>query len=262
MVITKMQATGNDFLLLDNREGTLGLEEKRSMAIRLCRRRLSFGADGMIFLDYRNSEIYMDFYNSDGTRGEMCGNGARCFSRYVFEELGVSEGEITFSALAGQLRARKTGSFKYSVVMPPISRYEKIELESQGYHYLEMGEPGLPHLLVEVDRLDRELSSEALRLRHHPGLSKGANVNFYKDRGDSIEQITYERGVEDFTLACGSGVSSVFYHLNQMDEKRNRLSFKLPGGTVSVEKDGKGRLYLEGPVIKVYQCELIEELSI
>lgn len=258
MKITKMQATGNDFLLANNLASHLNQEEKFRLAKKLCQRRLSFGADGMIFLERNDQGLYMDFYNSDGSRGEMCGNGARCFSRYIYEELG-GQSKIYFHSLAGSLEAKRIDRGCYSVRMPDISRYEELELEGRRVFYLEMGNPGLPHLLVELDDFDGDLRGLAKRLRHNQALEKGANVNFYLDRGGLVEALTYERGVEDFTLACGSGVTSIFYHLNCLDTSRRIIDFKVPGGSLQVEKDQDNKLFLQGPVIKVYECELIEE---
>lgn len=257
MIITKMQATGNDFLLIDNSEVGLSPGEKASMARRLCKRRLSFGADGMIFLE-KKSDLYMDFYNSDGSLAEMCGNGARSFARFAYE-LGYSGEEIIFESLAGRVVARRLDKQNYSTEMPAVSSYELIEIDGQELAYVEIGNPGLPHLVVKVDEIiEDKLLERAIYLRHHERLAKGANVNFYT-KGRIKQVLTFERGVEAFTLACGTGVSSVYYHLNKKKEALGKEGFLTGGGRLFVEMGERGHLILEGPVTKVYECELVEE---
>ena len=165
MIITKMQATGNDFLLVDNSKEGLGAEEKSLMARRLCKRRLSFGADGMIFLEKRPG-LYMDFYNSDGSLGEMCGNGARSFARFAYEK-GYAGEEIIFDSLAGRVEAKRLDKQNYSIEMPVVSYYGLVEIDGEELAYVEIGSPGLPHLVVGVDEIKRDqLLKETIYFRH------------------------------------------------------------------------------------------------
>lgn len=259
MKITKMQGAGNDFLLVNNRKAHLGAEEKIRMAKRLCQRRVSFGADGMIFLEGSEKEFSMDFYNADGTQGELCGNGARCLARFAWEE-GIAGEHMIFSTYAGLVEARRIQKTIYEVRMPEASIYREMKLFDAKGAYIELGNPGVPHFCQEVEEIDEtKLLCLAKTLRHLDVFPKGANINFYRLSGEHVQVLTYERGVEGFTLACGSGVTSVFHHLSTLNSPINQLDFDVPGGRLRVYKNEEGQLMLQGPVLKIYTCELIEE---
>lgn len=265
MILTKMQADGNDFLLVNGLENHINVEEKRELAKRLCRRRFSFGADGMIFLEASKDYAFtMDFYNADGSSGEMCGNGARCLARFAFELVLVGD-EMTFDTAAGPVGARrlKEGVYSLSMQLPSVYEEMTIQLGSSQYQgaYVELGDPGVPHFCLEVEeQLDRDKLRELAKgLRYHQAFPKGSNINFYH-LGDKVHVLTYERGVEDFTLACGSGVTSVAYHLVEKGCFEDTLDFLVLGGELRVDVLGKNpirELHLIGPVEKVYQAEYL-----
>jgi diaminopimelate epimerase len=206
---TKMDGAGNDFILIDNRAGDIHLN--RSQIARLCDRHRGIGADGILLLESPSdhADFRMRYFNADGGEAEMCGNGARCFARFANKVAGV-EGKISFETPAGVISAKLGGDLVTLQMTEPtdlrLSVPLQIGTEKKIVHFINSG---VPHVVVPVAQVgDVDVSREGSALRHHEAFSpKGANVNFIEKRGaDKIAVRTYERGVEDETLACGTGV--------------------------------------------------------
>ena len=206
---TKMDGAGNDFVLVDNRAGEIDLN--RIQIARLCDRHRGIGADGVLLLE--NSSDHADFrmryFNADGGEAEMCGNGARCFARFANKVAGA-RGKISFETPAGVISAELAGDLVTLKMTDPtdlrLSVALQIGAEKKTVHFINSG---VPHVVVPVARVDDvEVLRDGSALRRHELFSpKGANVNFIEKRGtDKIAIRTYERGVEDETLACGTGV--------------------------------------------------------
>ncbi len=256
MNVTYMNGAGNDFMVMDARDQELDLSR---LALELCK--LS-GADGFMAVDHsQKADFRLHFYNADGSRGEMCGNGARCICRYAYE-LGLAGEEMTVETDAGIVYGKRLDECAYRVKLndPGI-----LDLQRKGsIAYVELGTPGVPHAVAEYDGdlwADADCIWDHMRsLRYDPAFPKGANVNFFQFVGENeVRVLTYERGVEDFTLACGTGTGSVACVL--------RLQGRLPGGVLTAHNRG-GTLkitlggeetiqgiWLEGPteVVRVYE---------
>ena len=249
MKVYYMNGAGNDFMVIDGR----GLKQDYSAwAKTLCALR---GADGFMAVD--NSDIAdfrLHFYNSDGSRGEMCGNGARCICRFA-NELGIAGESMTVQTDAGLVPGWYLEGNRFRIRLNTPTTLELNRVEDVAY--VELGNPGLPHAVREY-RGDLWADSQKLRpemeaLRHHPAFPKGANVNYYSFISDTeVRVLTFERGVEDFTLACGTGCGSVAAVL----WKQNRLpggalTLQNRGGTLNVRVEGENgnvtALYQEGP---------------
>lgn len=272
MKFTKMQGAGNDFIIVDDREGNLSEEAMEKLAASLCQRRMAVGADGMMFVGrpQAGGDFRMEFFNGDGSRGEMCGNGARCIAKYGFEK-GLAGEEMVIETTAGPVTAWRLSEDQYKIRLNDVTKMAlSRELDACGQvwdcAYVELGEPGLPHLAVEYPGL-RSADEEELRrlgaaLRRHPSLPKGANVNFYDMTGpDALWERTFERGVEDFTYACGTGTGSVAAVLTEKSlVSGEHTAVSMTGGTLYVDvvrEDGSIRdLYLSGPAVIVYEGEL------
>ncbi len=265
MNFTKMQGAGNDFIILDNREEGLSREQLSRVARTLCQRRRSIGADGlMAVVDAKSGGDYgMLFFNSDGSLGEMCGNGARCIARYGYEH-GLA-GEIQhIETTAGLVIGKRVDRSLYRVQLNDASVVKlDRDLEVDERHlkvsYVELGNPGIPHAVVEWKGLsdlgekeEQELFRLGRLLRYHPAFPKGANVNFYEILGKNhILEKTYERGVEDFTLACGTGTGSLVTVLFRkgLVEGEN-VQVDMAGGTlfITLEQKEEGEsIFLTGP---------------
>src|SRR6201993_777826 len=206
---TKMDGAGNDFILIDNTGGDIHLNG--SQIARLCDRHRGIGADGILLLEKPSdhADFRMRYFNADGGEAEMCGNGARCFARFANKVAGV-EGKISFETPAGIISAELAGDLVTLQMTEPtdlrLSVPLQIGAEKKIVHFINSG---VPHVVVPVSQVgDVDVSREGSALRHHEAFSpKGANVNFIEKRGaDKIAVRTYERGVEDETLACGTGV--------------------------------------------------------
>jgi diaminopimelate epimerase len=275
MLFTKMQGAGNDFIIIDNRDGGIPRENYSRLAARLCVRRLSLGADGMMFVERpeKGGDFAMRFYNSDGSLGEMCGNGARCICRYGFEN-GLAGDVQRVETTAGLVTGRRIDKRRYEVRLndPSVIKLS-VPVEACGraldVSYLELGRPGLPHcvaVLNDWDAMeDSELRAMGKALRYCALFPKGANATFVKIEGpDRLKAVTYERGVEDFTLACGTGCGSVVsaLTLRGLVSGRNVL-ISMPGGelSVTVTRDGDGikDIMLTGPTNIVARGEITDE---
>ena len=206
---TKMDGAGNDFILIDNRAGDVDLN--RNQIARLCDRHRGIGADGVLLLENPSdhADFRMRYFNADGGEAEMCGNGARCFARFAQKMAGAEE-KISFETPAGVISAELTGDLVTLRMTEPtdLRLGVPLSLDSQKrmVHFINSG---VPHVVVPVAQVgDVDVAREGSMIRHHEMFSpKGANVNFIEKRGpDKIAIRTYERGVEDETLACGTGV--------------------------------------------------------
>ncbi len=206
---TKMNGAGNDFVMIDNRAGEVRLQPEQ--IVRICDRHRGVGADGILLLEKgsNGADFRMRYYNRDGGEAEMCGNGARCFVRFASKIAHAPE-KISFETPAGLIRGELDGESVTLQMSEPKDLLLGIEVIANGakerVHFINSG---VPHVVVPVSRVgDVDVRPRGEAIRHHKMFSPaGANVNFIEKRGDrKILVRTYERGVEDETLACGTGV--------------------------------------------------------
>lgn len=271
----KMNGAGNDFIILNNMEEGLSAEAFPILARTLCAPHRSLGADGFMVVQPAQGEgdFRMGFYNSDGSVGEMCGNGARCICRYGYET-GLAGETQRVETTAGLVTGRRISRREYQVRLndpTTISLQEELEAEGKTWPcaYVELGNPGLPHAVVPYPGLagadPQALFRLGRALRNHPRFPKGANVNFYEITGpDQVLEKTYERGVEDFTLACGTGTGSVVTVLTLLGQVSGRgVKVTMAGGVLTVDVERAGDrvtgLYLTGPTNLVAKGEIFDE---
>lgn len=245
-----MNGAGNSFVVLDARGKRLDFPELAKSLCALHR------ADGLIAVGNSDkADFKMIFYNADGSLGEMCGNGARCICRFAHDR-GIAGDTMVFEATAGLVRGWRVDESQYRVALnlPSV-----LDLHRKGdIAYVELGAPGVPHAVrlweTEEDLFAHKdaLREEMRALRFDPAFPKGANVNYCRLTGPGEAQVlTFERGVEDFTLACGTGCGStacVLWKMSLLPE--NKLTAQVPGGTLRVWVEGGEqvtRLLLEGP---------------
>lgn len=244
-----MNGAGNDFMVIDARGKHLDFP---ALAVKLCS---LTGADGFMAVDTSEiGDFRLHFYNSDGSRSEMCGNGCRCICRFAYDH-GIAGESMVIETDAGLVPGRRLAEDQYRV---QLNNPGVVDLHrTADAAYVELGCPGVPHAVTEVPGFtwaDAEpLRRKALALRHHPAFPKGANVDFYTRLGENtVRVMTFERGVEDYTLACGTGCGSVAAVLWQMGKlPEGRLTAINRGGTLSLTVSGSGgtitSLLLEGP---------------
>ena len=266
----KIQGAGNDFILIDNQTLALSSDQLTTFAARVCTRRVSVGADTLIAVEAArdSGDFYARFFNADGSEAEMCGNGARCVARWAFET-GIAKEKMIIETIAGNVPAERLDKRTYRVQLnsPTVFEADKtIQVDGKvvTVDYVELGNPGIPHLVVHVpDLAMTELETIldfARKLRNHPAFEKGANVNFYDLLSDqTVVERTYERGVEDFTLACGTGTGSTAYALTKKGlVKSDPVVIEVLGGQlqVNVVEDD---LYLIGDTNMVVKGTILDE---
>ena len=249
MKFWKMNGAGNDFIILNNFEERLPRESFPQIARMLCERRLSIGADGLMVVEAadQGGDFKMLFFNSDGSTGERCGNGARCICRYGFEN-GLAREVQAVETTAGMVFGRRIDKRLYRIQLndPTTIRLDcLLEVDGVRYacSYVELGNPGLPHAVIPYHNLrnadEQELRELGRKIRWNPAFPKGANVNFYElIEEDHFFERTFERGVEDFTYACGTGTGSVAAVLTlQGKVSGHQVRADMTGGTLVVDAE-------------------------
>jgi len=259
----KMQGAGNDFIVVNNLELKMSAAELSDLAKGACRPRLSLGADAVMAVDkaQNGSDFRMRFFNADGSEAEMCGNGARCIARYAYEK-NLAPKNMVIETLAGEVLAWRLSQASYKVQLNPVTKFLVKEFEGKIVYYVELGDPAIPHLVMPMTDLAKKdlnnLRELAQKLRYWDELPKGANVNFYDNKAEVIVR-TYERGVEDFTLACGTGSASVAYVVKQIEKNaENPVALTVLGGKLAVEVQNE-QLFLTGPATWIAEGNLSEE---
>ncbi len=255
----KYSGAGNDFVLLDDREGKIS--DAPALARHLCDRESGIGADGLMVLRQpkQGGDIQMCFYNNDGSPAEMCGNGARCLCRHLYD-YGICGEKQRIETPAGMVCGARISEGEYRI---RLNRPSELRLQMQVgdcvCDYVVLGENGIPHAIYMADLgEDRAILREfAGRLRHASEFPKGANVNLCTlVSEDEIKLLTYERGVEDFTLACGTGTGATVYALYQRGLVRGEhTQVRVDGGMLWVDIID-GEIYLTGPAERIAEGEL------
>ena len=258
---TKMNGAGNDFILIDNRTGSIDLD--RSQIAQFCDRHRGIGADGILLLEKptNRADFRMRYFNADGGEAEMCGNGARCFARFA-NKVGGQKGKISFETPAGVISAELKGDLVTLRMTEPTDLRFNVDLpmaaENKTVHFINSG---VPHVVIPVAQVDDvDVRREGAAIRHHKMFSpKGANVNFIEKRGaNKIAVRTYERGVEDETLACGTGVVASALIFAATEKRNGPITVLARGGDelqVGFEKveGGFRNVTLTGPAEFVFE---------
>ncbi len=268
----KMSGTGNDFILIDHRQPRIAREVMPEFARLVCRRRFSAGADGLIFIeDSDQADFKWLFFNADGSEAEMCGNGARCAARFAYMK-GIAPAHMRFETEAGIIEAN-VGDVNVSVLMTkPRDFRQDLEIECGSRTIaLHSVDTGVPHAVVFVENYDQidicQLGSE---IRHHREfMPAGTNVNFVMPLGDGVFKVrTYERGVEDETMACGTGAVASALIAAVKGQAASPVEIVTSGGDrLSIifdlqEGPAAGNVFLKGPAYVIYNGELNAEALI
>jgi diaminopimelate epimerase len=260
----KMHGTGNDFIVADNRGGAVAESQHLAFAARYCPRRTAVGADGVLLVEPAPDGAYdfrMRYLNADGSEAEMCGNGARCIACFA-HAVGAAGREMRFLTGAGAVGATVTGQGAV-IDMPEPTQPEELSI-AVGGRRLDVWflTTGVPHAVVPVKNLDAvEVVAQGRAIRYHQSfLPAGANANFMTCQGKGIAIRTYERGVEDETLACGTGAAASALAAARAWGLGSPLGVAVAGGRLRIhfeECDGQfTNLRLEGPAQVAYRGEL------
>lgn len=262
---TKMNGAGNDFVMLDNRDGSLALSDHQ--IARLCDRHRGVGSDGLLLVEKpeAKADFRMRYYNADGREAEMCGNGARCFARFVDKLASVKDGKVAFETPAGVISATLRGDQVSLGMSQPGPFADGVELDAAGEKLAVYSiNTGVPHAVVLVDDLDgTDVHKIGAALRHHHHFQpRGTNVNFVHQLGPQDLAIrTYERGVEAETLACGTGVVASALTIAALTGAESPIRVRVKGGdtlTVDFLRSGQGfsHVVLTGPAVFVFEGDI------
>ena len=250
----KYQGAGNDFITVDQRSQHYLQRSDRKSIARLCHRRFGIGADGLILLQYNpDFDFEMVYFNADGGEGSMCGNGGRCIVAFA-RQLGLIKEHGRFIAVDGPHEARIRPDGWVELKMGDVNNIEK----GAGFYFMNTGSP---HYVVFVDALEQtDVLQRGREVRYSARFKKeGTNVNFVEPATDGIAVATYERGVEDETLSCGTGVtaSAIAYYLRQPGEGPQAIPIQTQGGRLEVRftphSDGFTDVWLCGPAQLVFE---------
>ncbi len=241
-MLAKYSANGNDFVLFHAFEK----KDRSQLARQLCNRQSGVGADGLIvLLPHHTLDFEWEFYNADGSTAEMCGNGSRACAHYAVR-YDLAPTTMRFLTQAGEIKAQVQGSMVQSDLTPPKILQQDIVHEGKSYWLLDTGVPHLVTFDADIENFDLQ---EARTLRH----AHNANVNIAQVQEDgSLRVRTYERGVEDETLACGTGMAACFYRANQEKRVANNISvYPTSGDTLYLGLE-KGTITFKGEVTPTF----------
>jgi diaminopimelate epimerase len=252
----KYQGVGNDFILLDNRSNEHDQLTEKQVAF-LCNRHFGIGADGLMLLNLKEGfDFEMKYYNADGRLGSMCGNGSRCMVRFA-NTMGIHKNNYHFLAADGKHEAELDLDGLVRLKMKDVN---KVEVNSNHF-ILNTGSPHYVKHIRDVALMDVKTGGRMIR-NSKDFEKEGINVNFVETLAeDEIFVRTYERGVEDETLSCGTGVTASALVSAHNDNGFNRVEVKTPGGRLSVEFDKKDdehfeNIWLNGPADFVFKGEI------
>jgi diaminopimelate epimerase len=261
MPFSKYQGTGNDFILVDNRTNAFSAISQKEIE-RICDRRFSIGADGFMLLNQTDGyDFEMKYFNADGKAGSMCGNGGRCIARFAYD-LGIRKSSFHFIASDGEHEAElDTGSNIINLKMKDVSGYQEVD----GHFIIDTGSP---HYIKFVsDAMDVDVVKDGTEIRYsEPFAKEGINVNFVEEKeSDEIIVRTYERGVEDETFSCGTGVTACAIVCHHNDVGYNDVTVTTKGGKLVVKYDRSydnkySNIWLCGPAEKAFDGKVEVDL--
>lgn len=251
----KYQGTGNDFIIIDNRQHIFDKNSTQKIE-KLCDRKFGIGADGLMLLEnHEKLDFTMVYYNADGNESTMCGNGGRCLVSFA-QHLGIVQDKASFEAIDGIHHAHLYANGEVSLQMSNVKSLQVFD----GHVFTNTGSPHHVQLTDNVEHTD--VVSQGRHLRNTLYGKEGANINFVEPQGGNLFKVrTYERGVEDETLSCGTGVTAValaMHHTQQTDD--HQVQLRTLGGDLKVKyqptPDGYKDIWLTGAATQVFKGEV------
>ncbi|WP_319470776.1 diaminopimelate epimerase [uncultured Pseudodesulfovibrio sp.] len=266
----KMQGCGNDFVVIDNREAGISESAMATWAEKVCARAFGISADGLFFLEESDDPVLdyrWHFYNSDGSRAEMCGNASRCAGKLA-HAIGLAPAEHTFGTDAGPIRAKvildgpDAGRVKVQLT-PPVGQETNIKLDIDGEPLtVHFADTGVPHVVVFVDDIEAlDIMDIGPKIRYHDHFAPaGTNVNFAQVKDENTMLLrTYERGVEAETYACGTGASATQLLANALGLTDAHADLTTTGGEVLTVFLEDGNVFLQGAAELTFKGDLFLE---
>lgn len=251
----KYQGAGNDFIVIDNRSNSFD-PNNNTLINKLCDRRFGIGADGLMLLQNKNGyDFEMIYFNADGKEGSMCGNGGRCIVAFA-HFLGLIEESTTFYAIDGEHEAKVLNPEYINLKMIDVSEVEI----NDNYYFLDTGSPHYVQFVKGIEELDVFNAGRDIRFNDR-FKAEGTNVNFVEEINNRLMVRTYERGVENETLACGTGITaSAISAALHNGKTKDEYDIKALGGDLKVRFEQNGtnftNVWLEGPAVQVFKGEI------
>ena len=251
----KYQGTGNDFVIIDNRDGKISLSTEQINKV--CDRRFGIGADGLMLLNVKSGyDFEMKYYNADGKESSMCGNGGRCLTKFALD-MGIKKEKYSFIAIDGEHESEFDTDGWVDLKMADVNTITK----HHGDYILNTGSPHFVKVTTGV--MEKDVFKEGHEIRYSKDFAaEGINVNFVEQTDeDKIIVRTYERGVENETLSCGTGVTASALVFAHNERGFNRIEVKTLGGNLAVEFEKIGDesfqdIWLCGPATFVFKGEI------
>ena len=245
MTVTKYSGNGNDFVMFIAQEK----KDRSALARKLCHRQNGVGADGLVvLLPHKKYDFEWEFYNSDGSVADMCGNASRCVAHFAHEKGISKDGKAEFLTGAGVIRATINGMYVVSDMTEPDIIRDDIQEDGERWWLINSG---VPHLVAVRDKIDNFDIEQARRLRH----KYNCNVNICKVEGDAMYVRTYERGVEDETLACGTGMVACFIRNHKEGNMPEKMKVHPASGDELYVSYEDGVYRFGGQVTKTFVAE-------
>ena len=245
MTVTKYSGNGNDFVMFIAQEK----KDRSALARKLCHRQNGVGADGLVvLLPHKKYDFEWEFYNSDGSVADMCGNASRCVAHFAHEKGISKDGKAEFLTAAGVIRATINGMYVVSDMTEPDIIRDDIQEDGERWWLINSG---VPHLVAVRDNIDNFDIEQARRLRH----KYNCNVNICKVEGDAMYVRTYERGVEDETLACGTGMVACFIRNHKEGNMPEKMKVHPASGDELYVSYEDGVYRFGGQVTKTFVAE-------
>jgi diaminopimelate epimerase len=266
---TKMHGTGNDFIVIDNRDKALStqLSNRRELSRRLCDRRFGIGADQILLLENSaTADFAMKIFNADGSEVEMCGNGIRCLAKYIWDRGFSEKNTLAIETPAGLIRPERAGEMVRVDMGEPVLEGRRIPVALDG-HVTDMPlragdreiritcvSMGNPHAVIVVDNVDAfDVCLYGPIIEHYPLFPNRINVEFIQVLGpESIRMRVWERGSGE-TLACGTGASAVGVAANILGLTEKKITVHLRGGDLQIEWAANNHVYMTGPAVDVFE---------
>lgn len=264
----KMSGSGNDFIIIDNRNESLDPNNIKGFVKRVCERRTSVGADGLILIiKSKEYDFAWKFFNPDGNEAEMCGNGGRCAARFAYL-MEIAGKDMTFETLAGPIHASVKGR-RVRILMPKVRDFKKDLTigEIPNAKSIDFINTGVPHVIVIVENIENyPVFEQGQKIRYHNSFHpSGTNASFVTISSSNCLNIrTYERGVEDETLSCGTGAVAAALTASIRGFVSSPVEVKTKGGEIlriDFRKEGPSfkEVYMEGDTSIIYRAQLNPE---
>lgn len=255
----KYEGAGNDFVMVNNLDGSISLSTDQIK--HYCDRHFGIGADGIILLETSDkAHCFMNYYNSDGTLAEMCGNGARCTAKFYIEQINSNLKEINIDTRAGIKNIKINDDDTYSVNMgAPIFESgdfpsETINLEGFDFNCVSMGNPHAVTIVPDLNKVD--IKSIGPKIENDNNFPNKTNVEFVEKISDDYFKVkVWERGC-GVTLACGTGACAIYSILNIKENFKNEITLEFPGGKLFLSENPEGQIILRGPATFSFKGEI------